>query len=237
MVGNTTASFSILSLMGQADITVKLVLLLLFIASIFSWAIIFKKVFAIKAEHKAFKDFETLFWSGQDIQKLYHNLKLKKEKEDEESCISKVFFAGIKEFKELQGNNNIPEARLELISVMKGQFHKNMLYIEKNIEILAIIASASPFIGLFGTVWGIMHSFQAIGAAKTASLAVVAPSIAEALFATAAGLFVAIPALVFYNYISGAINYFIDKVESFIYECAIVLSKDFKDLKNFKDFL
>ena len=216
---------SIWGLVLQADLVVRIVMLLLLILSIFCWAIIFEKITKIKSLNKQAANFENIFWSG---------IKIDQMKEDIGSSpthpYEAIFLAGIKEWELATKNKNtinldvqILEKRLE--RTMGSTLNKEMENIEKNINFLATTGSSAPFIGLFGTVWGIMNSFQSIATAKNTSLAIVAPGIAEALLATALGLLAAIPAVIFYNKISGDTNVYSSRLEVFINDFTTILSR------------
>lgn len=217
---------SLLELVLQADWVVKLVLLLLFIGSIAGWTIIFSKITSLKAQIKKADNFEKQFWKAQALEKLYEQARAEKD-----NPMANIFLAGIKELKlNLKTENNSQEDLLirtnDIINnAMKVECNRIIDRLEKHIDILATIAGAAPFIGLFGTVWGIIVSFQNIAGAKSATLEIVAPGIAEALLATAAGLVVAIPAVIFYNYISTAINRFSLRLENFVSELFSLLSR------------
>ena len=197
---------SIWGLILQADLVVRIVMLLLLILSIFSWAIIFEKDSKKKTLNKLALKFEDNFWSGVKIEKIKEDIG-----NNPTHPYEAIFLAGIKEWELATKNKNIInidvmvlEKRLE--RTMGSTLNKEMISLEKNTTFLATTGSSAPFIGLFGTVWGIMNSFQSIATAKNTSLAIVAPGIAEALLATALGLLAAIPAVIFYNKISNDAN-------------------------------
>ncbi len=219
---------SIWGLVLQADLVVRIVMLLLLMLSIFCWAIIFEKFTKIKSLNKKAENFENVFWSG---------IKIGQMKEDIGNTPSHpyeaIFLAGIKEWELATKNKSninidvqILEKRLE--RTMGSTLNKEMENLEKNINFLATTGSSAPFIGLFGTVWGIMNSFQSIATAKNTSLAIVAPGIAEALLATALGLLAAIPAVIFYNKISGDTNSYSSRLEIFINDFTTILSRQVK---------
>ena len=216
---------SIWGLVLQADLVVRIVMLLLLMLSIFSWAIIFEKITRIKNLNKLAMRFESNFWSGIKIDQIRDDIGTTPTHPYEA-----IFLAGIKEWELVTRNKNIInidimvlEKRLE--RTMASTLNKEMEGLEKNINFLATTGSSAPFIGLFGTVWGIMNSFQSIATAKNTSLAIVAPGIAEALLATALGLLAAIPAVIFYNKISGDTNIYSNKLEIFINDFTSILSR------------
>ena len=216
---------SIWGLVLQADLVVRIVMLLLLMLSIFSWAIIFEKITRIKNLNKLAMRFESNFWSGIKIDQIKNDIGTTPTHPYEA-----IFLAGIKEWELVTRNKNIInidimvlEKRLE--RTMASTLNKEMEGLEKNINFLATTGSSAPFIGLFGTVWGIMNSFQSIATSKNTSLAIVAPGIAEALLATALGLLAAIPAVIFYNKISGDTNIYSNKLEIFINDFTSILSR------------
>ena len=216
---------SIWGLILQADLVVRIVMLLLLILSIFCWAIIFEKVSKIKSLNRLALKFEDNFWSGVKIEKIKEDIG-----NNPTHPYESIFLAGIKEWELATKNKNIInidvmvlEKRLE--RSMGSTLNKEMISIEKNTTFLATTGSAAPFIGLFGTVWGIMNSFQSIATAKNTSLTIVAPGIAEALLATALGLLAAIPAVIFYNKISSDTNTYGNRLEVFINDFTSILSR------------
>ncbi len=216
---------SIWGLILQADLVVRIVMLLLLILSIFCWAIIFEKVSKIKSLNRLALKFEDNFWSGVKVEKIKEDIA-----NNPTHPYESIFLAGIKEWELATKNKNIInidvmvlEKRLE--RSMGSTLNKEMISIEKNTTFLATTGSAAPFIGLFGTVWGIMNSFQSIATAKNTSLTIVAPGIAEALLATALGLLAAIPAVIFYNKISSDTNTYGNRLEVFINDFTSILSR------------
>ncbi|WP_094752268.1 protein TolQ [Psychromonas sp. CD1] len=192
------AEISILGLFLQASLLVKFVMLLLLAMSVYSWTLIFSRARVLKLAHEALKHFEKRFWSGHDLSRLYQETVARSERI---SGGEKIFFQGFKEFSRL---HLMPGRNVD--SVVEGA-HRSMRVVlsreveelEEGLSALATIGSISPYIGLFGTVWGIMNAFMALGQVQQATLAMVAPGIAEALIATAMGLFAAIPAVMAYN--------------------------------------
>jgi biopolymer transport protein TolQ len=224
----STTDISVFSLIGQAGFIVKLVMLSLVIASAWSWAIVFDKFILFKRLNVKTEKFERLFWSGQLLEQLYERVKTKAD-----HPMAAVFVAAMYEWSRQKSSETsgsvsylsagIKERIAQAMNVAKS---REMDKIENNINILATVGSVSPFIGLFGTVWGIMSSFQSIASAKSASLAVVAPGIAEALLATAIGLVAAIPAVIFYNSYANKINNFHNRIEDFSSELGALLSRE-----------
>ena len=220
---------SILGLISGADIIVKLVLLLLFMASVWSWAIIIDKHLLLSKIKRQIENFERVFWSGQLLDQLYERLRHKAD-----HPLSAVFVAAMDEWTKQRVNNKNQQALSYLNIGLKERIgqamevakNQEMEKLEKNFSFLAVVGSTSPFLGLFGTVWGIMNSFKSIAVMKNATISVVAPGIAEALFATAIGLVAAIPAVIFYNLLSSQINNISNKVEGFSSELGSLLSQE-----------
>lgn len=193
-----TTDMSFISLIMGASFTVQIVLLLLFVASIVSWTIIFNKRRLIRRTKEASDDFEATFWSGGDLTTMYRNATRQK---DGTVGMASIFEAGFREFNRLGQQEDISADKLveECRRAMHVAQMREMDRLEQSLATLATIGSTSPYVGLFGTVWGIMNSFRALGNVQSATLAMVAPGIAEALVATAMGLFAAIPAVIAYN--------------------------------------
>jgi biopolymer transport protein TolQ len=215
-------NFSMLGLFLSADWIVKIVMLGLLSASVWSWAIIIDKSMMFGRAGRQMNAFERVFWSGQSLEDLYQQMQ-----ERPSSGLGAIFVAAMKEWKRSHEQNASSylgvQARLEkVLDVAIGRESESL---EKRLGFLATVASAAPFIGLFGTVWGIMNSFTSIAASKSTNLAVVAPGIAEALFATALGLVAAIPATIAYNKLSADSNKLIGRLESFADEFATILSR------------
>lgn len=219
-------NLSVFGLIAQADMTVKFVMLLLLLASLWSWAIIFDKfVFFRKMKTRAAK-FEGTFRSNKSLDGLYDRM----NKKVSDNPMSEMFVAAMSEIRygvlkdaRSPSAELIDNCRARIYQAVGRVKNRALEKMEKDLIFLATVGSASPFIGLFGTVWGIVNSFQAIGASKNTSLAVVAPGIAEALLATAMGLFAAIPAVVFYNLFSNQIRLSSSKLEDFQGEVITVL--------------
>lgn len=189
---------SILGLIASASFVVQIVMLILLAASIFSWIVIFQRIRVLKQAKKIRLEFEEQFWSGIDLSKLYKKLTQEGRKVQ---GVESIFTAGIKEFTRLRQSHNVdPDAVMEGVQrSMRVALYREEEKLDKHLAFLATVGSTSPYIGLFGTVWGIMHSFIGLADVQQATLATVAPGIAEALIATAIGLAAAIPAVVAYN--------------------------------------
>lgn len=220
--------FSLISLFTQADFIVKGVIILLFLASIISWGIIINKLSTYRKVKFKTNKFEKVFWSGRLLDELYERVR-----DFNDHPIAAVFVAAMQEWKRRspeEGSTKdshlragIKERIFQAMQVARNRGVENM---EKNLSFLATVGSSAPFIGLFGTVWGIMNSFQSIAISKNTTLAVVAPGIAEALFATAIGLFAAIPAMIFYNMFSSDLNRIVGKIDDFSNELDALLSRE-----------
>jgi len=203
----SSADFSILKLFIRADIIVKSVIIILIVASIYSWAIIIEKYKLFKKINKSSEEFEAKFWKSRSAESFYNNLP---EKIDDP--MANVFKDTMQVIVKSKSKSNLSN-RLE--SMLEVSIEKQMNTIDKSFTFLATVGSTAPFIGLFGTVWGIMNSFQSIAISRNTSLAIVAPGIAEALFATALGLLAAIPAVVAYNKFNSDSKKYSQKLESF----------------------
>ena len=214
-----SVDFSMLSLFLRADFVVKSVIIILILASLYSWTIIVAKLIRIKQLKKLEKEFEEIFWSGNSFEDLYETLNFNKQDPK-----SKIFCAAISEWRKSKSDtlddspSNINSLKDRMQRSMTVTFNKESEIVEKNLTFLATAGSTAPFVGLFGTVWGIMNSFKSIAVAQNTNLSVVAPGIAEALFATALGLFVAIPAVVAYNKISSDLSKYFISLETFMDE-------------------
>ena len=219
---------SILELFKNAHIIVKLVIIGLLLASVWSWAIILEKLFLFAKTRKETDKFEQVFWSGQSLDELYTALSQRRN-----SGMAALFVAAMREWKRStsereggeRGTGPMPGVQLRVEKVMDVTISREVERLERRLTFLATVGSTAPFIGLFGTVWGIMTSFQAIAVSKNTSLAVVAPGIAEALFATALGLFAAIPAVIFYNKFNSEVARHAARLEGFADEFAAILSR------------
>ena len=213
LVQNGAYDLSILTLFFRADPIVKFVIIGLFTSSVWSWAIIINKIKMIRKINNVTKKFEDLFWSTSSLEGLY----TKTESKNENPMIA-IFNKSMIEWLKLRNSKIKDKIENRLNNVLVNSINNEITKLEKNMIFLASLGSAAPFVGLFGTVWGIMNSFQAIGITKNTSLAVVAPGIAEALFATALGLIAAIPAVIAYNKISSVFDNYSIRLETFAQE-------------------
>tara|TARA_B100000700_G_scaffold329497_1_gene451425 strand:- start:1464 stop:2183 length:720 start_codon:yes stop_codon:yes gene_type:complete len=229
-ITSVAVDFSMMSLFLEADIVVKSVIVILILASIYSWYVIVSKIERLRRLKQHENEFDEIFWSGNSFEDLFETFNY-----NHNDPKSKIFCAAINEWKKSNPKKNI-DKNTDLNSLkermnrsMQVTFNKETESIEKNLTFLATAGSTAPFIGLFGTVWGIMNSFQSIAIAQNTNLAVVAPGIAEALFATALGLFVAIPAVVGYNKITSDLSKYFMSLESFMDEFTTIF---FRQLEN-----
>ncbi|MDB5856902.1 MAG: tolQ [Ramlibacter sp.] len=216
---------SILQLVLGASWVVQLVMLLLLVVSITSWAAIFRKLFALKRVKSLNDDFEREFWSGTSLNDLLasaaQNAKLS-------GPMERIFASGMREYQKLR-ERRIADAATLLDGArraMRASYQRELDVVESNLSFLASVGSVSPYVGLFGTVWGIMHAFAGLGALQQVTLATVAPGIAEALVATALGLFAAIPAVVAYNRFARDLDRIAIKLETFIEEFSNILQRN-----------
>ena len=217
-----TDYFSIYSLILNASIVVQLVIGILLLASIGSWVIIVEKWIVTNNALKEFFLFEQFFWSGESLKDIYDDLKAKEDLVGIESIFYEIYEDSIaQDSQELQKDDLT--ARFKRVSKVSLMRQEDLL--ESRISFLSTGASASPYIGLFGTVWGIMNSFRGLAQTSQATLSVVAPGISEALIATALGLFAAIPALIAYNFFVKRINTILNRYESFIEEFQNLLAR------------
>ena len=218
----TVGGFSFLELFLQAHVVVQAVILGLLIASIWSWAIVVEKFFAFRRARRESDYFENVFWSGQSLDELYGSLSRTKA-----ITTAALFVAAMREWKRsVEGNiQALGGIQLRVDKVMDVTINREMERLDRRLLFLATVGSTAPFVGLFGTVWGIMTSFQAIAVSKNTSLAVVAPGIAEALFATALGLLAAIPAVIFYNMFSADSAQISHRLEAFADEFSAIVSR------------
>ncbi len=214
------------SLFLQADNVVKFVMGLLVLASVWSWAIIFDKSLRLRSLFKQAEQFEEKFWSGQSLEDLFERIGQRPREP-----MSSIFVAAMREWRRTAGKGGVPPTGAtaalgeRIDRVMKISLEREMDHLNRRMIFLASTGSVSPFLGLFGTVWGIMNTFTSIGASADTSLATVAPGIAEALFATALGLVAAIPAVVAYNKISTDLSRYALRLENFAGEFGAILSR------------
>ena len=205
LAGNT--DFSILSLFLRADFIVKSVIIILIASSIYSWAIIFDKIIMFRRINKDSTDFEERFWKSKSAETFYNSLPATLD-----NPMAQLFKDSMQAVMKSRSKTNISQ-RLE--NILEVNIEKQMNIVNKKFTFLATVGSTAPFIGLFGTVWGIMNSFQSIAISRNTSLAIVAPGIAEALFATALGLLAAIPAVIAYNKFGNDSKKYSQKLENF----------------------
>jgi len=203
----SSTDFSILQLFIRADIIVKSVIIILIVSSIYSWAIIFEKMRLFKKINSSSQDFENKFWKSKSAESFYNNLPT-----NVEDPMTNVFKSSMQVLLKSKRSSTLDEKMSNMLEINIGQ---QMEKIEKKYTFLATVGSTAPFIGLFGTVWGIMNSFQSIAISRNTSLAIVAPGIAEALFATALGLLAAIPAVVAFNKFTSDSKKYSQKLENF----------------------
>ena len=223
-LGAASADLSIWALFVQADIVVKLVMLALILASVWVWAIVFEKVTSLRRANKAADVFEDRFWSGGSLEELYDE-----EGENAKHPMAAVFGAAMGEWRrsaQVAGADmNRGSVRERIDRAVTVTVQRELDRMERWMVFLASVGSTAPFIGLFGTVWGIIRSFAAIATSRNTNLSVVAPGIAEALFATAIGLVAAIPAVLVYNKISTDLSRFASRLEGFGTEFGAILSR------------
>lgn len=216
---------SILGLITSADMISKIVMIILLFASVWSWAIIIEKYNKYKIAKTKMLNFEAVFWSGQPLDSLYDRLK-----RSVDNPLSAIFVSAMAECKRSENNTSensalkigLKERVMQSMNLVRNRETESL---EQNLSFLATVGSAAPFVGLFGTVWGIMNSFQSIALSKNTSLAVVAPGIAEALLATAIGLVAAIPAVICYNFLANRLSFLSNKMDDFIGELYTILAR------------
>jgi biopolymer transport protein TolQ len=214
--------FSFLALFLQAHIVVKIVMVGLVLASVWGWAVIIEKFIVYARTRRETDEFERLFWSGQSLDELYTMISPRRN-----TALAALFVSAMREWRRSIEATPKPLAGVQkrIERVMDVAINREIDRLERRLLFLATVGSTAPFIGLFGTVWGIMTSFQSIAASKNTSLAVVAPGIAEALFATALGLLAAIPAVIFYNKYSAEAGRLAQRFESFSDEFLAIVSR------------
>src|SRR6516164_1118269 len=226
LAGSVPHDLSVVGLFLQSDAIVKVVMLLLLLASFWTWAVIFDKAIRLRRLRQAAASFEESFWSGGSLDDLYERVGQRPV-----DPMSAVFAAAMREWrrsaaKGLLGSANMRASLQQRIErVMNVTVGREMDRVERFMSFLATVGSTAPFVGLFGTVWGIMDSFQSIAASKNTSLAVVAPGIAESLFATALGLVAAIPAVIAYNKLATDFGRYAGRLEAFASEFSAILSR------------
>ena len=226
LAGVVPHDLSILGLFWQSDSIVKFVMLILLCASLWSWAVIFDKIMRLRRLRQAAASFEESFWSGGSLDDLYERVGQRPP-----DPMTSVFSAAMREWRRSAAKGLLGTAIMRtslqqrIERVMNITVGREMERAERFMAFLATVGATAPFVGLFGTVWGIMNSFQSIAAAKNTSLAVVAPGIAESLFATALGLVAAIPAVVAYNKLSTDFGRYAGRLEAFASEFSAILSR------------
>jgi len=216
--------FSIFTLVTQASLVVQLVMAGLLIASLASWTVIFGKLFGLKRVRTGNEDFERDFWAGKNLNELYADA----AKRADGSPMERIFASGMREFLKLR-EKRVADAGALLDGArraMRASFQREMDTVESNLSFLASVGSVSPYVGLFGTVWGIMHAFVGLSNMQQVTLATVAPGIAEALVATAIGLFAAIPAVIAYNRFARDIDRIATQLDTFIEEFSNILQRN-----------
>ncbi len=219
-----TQDLTVVSMITNASVVVKIVMAILLVASMLSWTYIFVKMFAIRRARREAEGFEREFWSGSDLVGLYQRAA---GGHYVAAGMERIFEAGFKEFLKLKGRAGSDVSALldGTRRAMKATYQREMDVLESHLDFLATVGSVSPYIGLFGTVWGIMNAFRGLANVSSATLAHVAPGIAEALVATAMGLFAAIPAVIAYNRFSHDIDRLASRYESFMEELQNILQR------------
>lgn len=219
-----STDLSLFHLVSNASLLVQLVMLLLLLASLVSWTMIFRKSMSLKAARRAANDFEERFWSGKDLVSVYNRINASRQPPE---GMERIFEAGFREYARLrkQGGSDSRAVLDGAHRAMRVALAREVDRLEGNLNFLATVGSTSPYVGLFGTVWGIMNSFRALGNVSQATLAMVAPGIAEALIATAMGLFAAIPAVVAYNRYSSDVDRLVSRYDTFMEEFSTILQR------------
>jgi biopolymer transport protein TolQ len=219
-----SADLSFFHLISGASPVVKLVMLLLLLVSMASWTMIFRRWTALKIAREDADEFENRFWSGGDLGRLFHVLT---SQAGDLTGMAGIFEAGFKEFARLRSQKGVePMAVVEGAQrAMRVELSRETDSLETHLSFLATVGSTSPYVGLFGTVWGIMNAFRGLGNAQQATLAMVAPGIAEALIATAMGLFAAIPAVIAFNRYSNDVERLINRYDNFLEEFSTILQR------------
>ena len=221
---NLTQDLSIIELVANASVVVQIVMALLLVVSFTSWYWIFRKSFAIRAARAQTEKFERDFWSGSDLGALYQSAVNNRHAT---GSLERIFEAGFREYLKLKGQRSAEPGVLVdgARRAMRATYQREMDNLEAHLAFLASVGSVSPYVGLLGTVWGIMHAFRGLANVQGATLSAVAPGIAEALIATAIGLFAAIPAVVAYNRFSHDVDRIAVRFESFMEEFSNILQR------------
>ncbi len=224
---NVSQDLAIVELIANASLVVKLVMAVLTYVSVMSWYWIFRKWFAIRDARQKTDQFERDFWSGGDLNTLYQSAVNDRH---HSGALERIFESGFREFSKLRGQKTLdPATAIDGVRrAMRATYQREIDDLEAHLAFLASAGSVSPYVGLFGTVWGIMHSFRGLSSMSTATLAAVAPGIAEALVATAIGLFAAIPAVVAYNRFAHDVDRIAVRFESFMEEFSNILQRQMK---------
>jgi biopolymer transport protein TolQ len=224
---NVSQDLAIVDLIVNASLVVKLVMAVLTYVSIMSWYWIFRKWFALREARAKTEQFERDFWSGGDLNTLYQSAV---DTRHHSGALERIFESGFREFTKLRGQRSLdPSTAIDGVRrAMRATYQREIDDLEAHLSFLASVGSVSPYVGLFGTVWGIMHSFRGLASMSTATLAAVAPGIAEALVATAIGLFAAIPAVVAYNRFAHDSDRIAVRFESFMEEFSNILQRQMK---------
>jgi biopolymer transport protein TolQ len=221
---NVSTDLSLISLMVQASLLVKLVMAVLLMMSLISWWYIFRKAFVLRDTRKRSEEFERTFWSGPDMNQLFQSIVSGRRGN---GCMERIFEAGFREFVKLRRQTGLQVAVVMdgTRRAMRATYQREMDYLEAHMSFLATVGSVSPYVGLLGTVWGIMNAFRGLANVQQATLAHVAPGIAEALVATAIGLFAAIPAVVAFNYYAREIDRLSTRFDTFMEEFSNILQR------------
>lgn len=224
MNATVTQDMSIFTLIGSASLPVQLVMGMLLITSFLSWWFIFRKMFTIREETKKSDEFENIFWKGADLNELYLSVANARYTA---GGMERIFESGFREFikHDRQSGTGVAAIMDGTRRAMRATYQREMDRLESHLSFLATVGSVSPYVGLFGTVWGIMNSFRSLSNVTQATIAHVAPGIAEALIATAMGLFAAIPAVIAYNRYATDIDRLATRFESFMEELSNVLQR------------
>jgi biopolymer transport protein TolQ len=227
-----TQDLSFVSLIANASLLVQLVMALLAAVSLMSWTYIFRKMFAVRLAKKQTEEFERAFWSGGNLEALYEGAASnRRQSSGKTGALERIFEAGMGEFNKIRAsfarkNANDPGSMIDgARRAMRAAYQREIDALDSHLSFLASVGSVSPYVGLFGTVWGIMNAFRGLANVQQATLAAVAPGIAEALIATAIGLFAAIPAVVAYNRYSHDIDRLAIRFETFIEEFSNILQR------------
>ena len=221
---NVSTDLSLIALVAQASLLVKLVMVLLLVVSLASWWFIFRKAFVLRATRRKTDDFEKTFWSGPDLNQLFQTIV---SGHRAPASMERIFEAGFREFVKLRRQSGLSIAVVMdgTRRAMRATYQREMDYLDSHLSFLATVGSVSPYVGLLGTVWGIMNAFRGLANVQQATLGQVAPGIAEALIATAIGLFAAIPAVVAFNYYAREIDRMSTRFETFMEEFSNILQR------------